>query len=645
MRTYTLTRAPWRRVVSATAALALPLGLMALSMSPAEAAKAPGSPIEAFTDTVGNSDVADAIENGFWGYEGGANNGTGPDSTFFDLDASDLAALQATFPNFGDVRVAFVSSSANGSAEHPVASAGQTVDQVFGASSWIMDAGFGTSLAGVGTPNDGVAFVSTPAEYDAWYAAGQQVQGFNNNLQVLDVNAPGAPVSSTPKGKSILNRWAAGQNISMVFYQSTGAAIGGKPVVQVGADGHAMTAYMAFKTVAKPGDASRSSAGYKNLNFGVPAVGTTTTLTASPSGTAQVGTAVNLDAHVTATTGTATGSVEFFDGTTSLGTSALNGSGHATKSVSSLAIGNHQLSAKFIPSGSFAVSETATPVAYSITAVPAVPTHTAVAAVPGADNSVAVPLTATVTADDSSCPAGTVEFKEGPNVLATVTTPDANCVYEADYTFALPGGHTVTAVFTPAGNYGPSQGSVTFNLAAGDGTPDPDEQPIKVNVPVGALSITTPYTQANPLDLGDMALTTDLMQYQATASFNGIHLLDTRAGSKPWTVSALSSQLSSGSNAINAQNVGLTALGLDSSNGFVQHPGAGTITTTDNPAASPAVAAGAAGSAGLGGATPHTVLHDTAGPADVQYKGTLTVNAPTTTQPGLYQGVITFTAA
>jgi hypothetical protein len=76
-------------------------------------------------------------------------------------------------------------------------------------------------------------------------------------------------------------------------------------------------------------------------------VATTTALTAS-STSAGSGIAITLTATVTETSGTATptGSVTFYDGTTSLGTGTLS-SGVATYSTSSLAVGTHSITATY----------------------------------------------------------------------------------------------------------------------------------------------------------------------------------------------------------------------------------------------------------------------------------------------------------
>lgn len=74
-------------------------------------------------------------------------------------------------------------------------------------------------------------------------------------------------------------------------------------------------------------------------------VTTTTALTAAPT-SAVAGADVALTATVTGAG--AAGVVEFFDGTTSLGTTTVSG-GQAAKTVNTLAVGQHSLTAKFEP--------------------------------------------------------------------------------------------------------------------------------------------------------------------------------------------------------------------------------------------------------------------------------------------------------
>src|SRR5689334_3817392 len=190
MRT-SLTSRGRRRFVAVLAAAALPLGIVAATGGIASAHEAPGSPIEVFTDSTPSASVLDSLSHGWWGHEGGADNGTGTGTTYPDLNGSDPDFSQ--FADSGNIRVAFVTTSADGSAEHPAASAGQTVGQIF---PWFMDAGLESPLNGNANPNDSVAVVSTGAEYNAWFGAGQPLQGFNTSLQMIDISS-GNP-SATP---------------------------------------------------------------------------------------------------------------------------------------------------------------------------------------------------------------------------------------------------------------------------------------------------------------------------------------------------------------------------------------------------------------------------------------------------------------
>lgn len=98
--------------------------------------------------------------------------------------------------------------------------------------------------------------------------------------------------------------------------------------------------------------------------------GTTTALDVSPNPAYYTSTVV-LTAAVTPISGLGTpaGVVDFFDGTTSLGTAILNGSGRATLDVSTLSLGSHTITADFTGGPGFAQS-TSSPVTESIVNIP-----------------------------------------------------------------------------------------------------------------------------------------------------------------------------------------------------------------------------------------------------------------------------------
>ncbi len=642
MRT-SLNNRGWRRVAASVAVAALPLGIVAATSGQAFAHAAPGSPVEVVVNTSASGGVADSIHNGWWGHEGTVNatgnetpsNGTGTLTSFLDLNLAD-PNLAATFPDLSKVGVAFVTTSADGSAERPAVTGTKSVDQVF---PWFMDAGVETGLNGNTNANDSVALVSTGAEYDAWFSAGQPLQGFNNSLQLLDISAPGQPVSSTPQGHSILNRWPAGSHISLVFYKTTGANVNGKPVVAVDGSGHAITAYMPFDTVQKPGDSLRTSAGYVDNAFGAVAQNTTTTLTTSVPSPQAVGTSINLTATVAPASGTdvPVGSVQFFDGASSLGTGTLTGGAFTLTGVT-LPVGTHSLTAVYTPTNTTALAfntSTSTPAtSYVITATG---TTTAAGATPGADVNAPVVLTA----QETPATPGSVVWKDGGVTVAGPINVDGTGFATANHTFTVPGSHTVTAFFTPTStSFAGSNGSVTFTLAPPSGV-SVDVQSIEATIPTGTITVTTPYTPANPLNIGTLALTPALDGYKGSAPFTGINVVDTRDGALPWALTALAGNMSDGGgHFINGENLGLTNLIASAGS----NPGIGVITTFSNPVPTLPVPVSDTGSLGLGG-TPHTVFSANQGPSNVTYAGTLTLYAPTTTVSGLYTGTITFTAS
>ncbi len=108
----------------------------------------------------------------------------------------------------------------------------------------------------------------------------------------------------------------------------------------------------------------------------VTAATTTTTLSASPT-SASYGQSVTLTATVTSSGGTPTGTVTFYDGSTSLGTGTLNSSGVATLlATTSLPVGSDSVTAgynattDYAASVSSAVTLTMIPPSYMVTANP-----------------------------------------------------------------------------------------------------------------------------------------------------------------------------------------------------------------------------------------------------------------------------------
>ena len=187
------------------------------------------------------------------------------------------------------------------------------------------------------------------------------------------------------------------------------------------------------------------------INTAAPVIDAPTTTTLSTStANAVVGQIETLTATVTTPVNTPIGTVFFHDGDTLLGSATLDGTGHATIPVS-LGIGTHALTASFSGTTGFADSTSA---AAAVTVNPAATTVALKSSVNPAVTGQAVTFTATVAAvaPGASTPTGTVTFKDGNTVLGTVAVGRGGT---ATFTtsFAVAGGHVITAVYNGDSNF------------------------------------------------------------------------------------------------------------------------------------------------------------------------------------------------
>jgi large repetitive protein len=186
---------------------------------------------------------------------------------------------------------------------------------------------------------------------------------------------------------------------------------------------------------------------------------TTTTLGAAPN-PASFGSNVTLTATVTASSGTPTGNVTFFDGVTNLGTSPLVAN-QATLVVSTLSIGAHTLTAQYAGAPGFAASNSpGTPVTITKAA-------SSLALVDSLDPStLGSPVTFTATVSGTAgTPAGSVSFFDGASPLGTVALSGG---IAALTTSSLTGGaHTINATYAGNATYLASSDSESHTVATG----------------------------------------------------------------------------------------------------------------------------------------------------------------------------------
>ena len=395
-----------------------------------------------------------------------------------------------------------------------------------------------------------------------------------------------------------------------------------------------------------------------------PTIATTTTsISATPPSPQTVGTSVTLNSTVTPAEN---GTVSFFDGATPVGTpqAVTTSTPNASVSAGTPAAGDHPYTAKFTPTGGTLVQgSTSSVLTYHIGA-PQITTSTALSVNPNTTPQFgSVTFTANITEADSPVTAGlagSVNFEANGSSLGIVSTNDGTAgEYKlVDGSVALaPSGtpYNITAVFTPTNSaYSGSTGGplpLTVTQSACPGTPVPgssctDTQNVTVTVSAGSLTITTPYTAAKPFVIPAPTLNTAGTFLTSSAQFPAagdpdIVVSSTLASDPNWTVAVSGTDLTdASSHVINGQNLGLTGGALDTSPGFP-----GTVSFTDNPAASPPVAAAAPGSLGIKGG-PHTFAQSSGGGnGTANLHGTLTLNLPTATVAGTYNGTITFSVS
>jgi hypothetical protein len=172
---------------------------------------------------------------------------------------------------------------------------------------------------------------------------------------------------------------------------------------------------------------------------------TSTTLTSSPNPSIS-GQSVTFTAAVTSVNGTPSGSIQFIDNGTPIGTSALNASGIATFSTATLTVGDHNITATYIPTGTFAGSTT------SITQTVSAITNTVniTSSLNPSTFGQSITITAHV-ASNAGLPAfGPVVFYDGNYLGSQVIDPSGNASYTTS-TLAV-GAHNITAIYTPSGS-------------------------------------------------------------------------------------------------------------------------------------------------------------------------------------------------
>lgn len=296
---------------------------------------------------------------------------------------------------------------------------------------------------------------------------------------------------------------------------------------------------------------------------------TTTTLTVPATAPAEN---VAFSLSATVAPAAATGTVQFKDGATNLGSPVALASGAATLNVAAgLAGGSHSITAVYSGDSAYSASTSAasvitiagTPVSTSIVVTAA--SATGKANQPATYTAAVTPSGATGSVDFSALKAGEstpIALGNAPVVSGTATL-SSNGLGAGDW--------TITGVFTGTGVYQTSTDSTdaVLTLAANADPATPDDQTVTVKVDKGALKITTPWTPTHKLDLGTLELNQadSTLQMAAPVEFasatdiaNGIKIENSRVDVPTFTAQVESTDFTSAGGTFDAEYAGLIHL-------------------------------------------------------------------------------------
>ena len=360
-----------------------------------------------------------------------------------------------------------------------------------------------------------------------------------------------------------------------------------------------------------------------------------TSTTVSAPATANYGAPVTITASVTPAT--ATGTVQFKDGGSNLGSPQTVSNGVASFTTSSLTAGAHSFTAQYLPSGPAYTGSTSSTTA-TTTVSQASAGVTLASNGPTAQYQPAV-FTATV----NPANAGTVTFKEGATVLGSGTVDGTGHASYSTSNLTV-GTHSVTATFAPTSPNvsGATSAPVDHQVTAFAGVSA--VQNLEVTVDSGSLTIAV---EGDALvSLGTAALNADGDFLTASGQLDTVKITDTRAGDPGWSASGVVTDFSdgpSGTDSVNGFNLGWTPQVVTLS---PHQTGSFVIGSKVDPAKATDVNADPTDpTLGLGTARTFGTAPAGHGTGTAELGGLLDLNIPTDVEAGLYKATLTFTVA
>jgi hypothetical protein len=379
-------------------------------------------------------------------------------------------------------------------------------------------------------------------------------------------------------------------------------------------------------------------------NPAAPAVDTSTSLASTPASPVNTGDAVAFTAHVSATSGTPTGTVQLMDGATAVGSpTAIDASGNVTISTSFSTAASHSITAAFTGGTGFNNS-VSTAIVYTVNQAPADATSTALSISPASATSAdQVTLTAAVSdvAHAATKPVGAVQFADGgTNVGSPVTL--VNGVATLAQSFAA-GAHSFTAAFTPANPAtfaASSSTSQAYTVTAFAGVTTSEQ--IITTLAAGSLTISVADTSAVVLPNPSLNATATFLT--TSGRIHPVTVTDTRAGNPGWS---LSGQVSDFQNTAGPTTTPIVGANLGWTPNVIDHSSSQTVSAgaVVLPATTPVLTNAAADpAAGLHTSRPLASAVAGTGTGTAHVDALLALNVPTTVVAGTYAATLTLTA-
>ena len=294
------------------------------------------------------------------------------------------------------------------------------------------------------------------------------------------------------------------------------------------------------------------------------------------------GQTITFTAQLSSASGIPTGTVQFTDGSTLLGTATVSGTGMATLSTSLLTIGSHTITATYQPTGIFPAATSAL-----IQVVDPYPTTTTLTSTPNPaayGQPVLFSVTITNASANPGTPTGTITLTDGATQLTTAALVAINSV-ASGVTFTTSslavGSHTITATYTPTGSFGSGAASLTQNITglattatlASSLNPAPYGQSVTFTATIANTSATsgTPTGTVTFTDGTPVTVTQTLTAASATTATASFSISTLAVGNDPITATYTPTGAFAASNAALTQVItGLTS--------------ATTLTAAPNPA-------------------------------------------------------------